>query len=75
MKLFLLLLIAGCGHGFTMERSHQDGCNEACTRAAAVHDVNLSSASVSAEDECACLFSDGSTELTCRRPMIGGDCS
>lgn len=74
MKLLVLLLVAGCGHGFTMERARQDGCNEACTRAAADREINLSSASVSGENECACAFDDGSTELTCRRPMLGGGC-
>lgn len=68
------LLLAGCGHAFTLERARQLGCNEACARVAGDRGLNATSAYVDGESSCACEFDDGSTTLTCRRPMIGGGC-
>ncbi len=72
--LVLLFLLIGCGHEFNLERSRQLGCNEACERAAVDRGLNANVAYVDGDNNCACEFDDGSSTLTCRRPIIGGGC-
>lgn len=70
----LLLLAAGCAPGFSMTRERQLACNEACARAAGELGLNATSAWSDGDADCACTFDDGTTALTCRRPMLGGGC-
>ena len=72
--LTIALLLNGCSHTFNLERARQLGCNEACERAAVDRGLNANIAYVDGESSCACEFDDGSSALTCRRPMLGGGC-